>query len=267
MRVQFASDLHLNTWKGPVMETKNKETQDEYFYHILEPKAKILVLCGDIGHPDSAALHFFFEWAAPKWERIFWIPGHHEMTDVWHTPRRSYDENLNHMRFVVRNWTNIEVLHRDSFVTEDGFLFLACPLWARLTAMSEEMSRDPIYQDITRHYEQDLAWLKQQIQMAERPVVVATHYPPTYSLMNAAVLNEPLAVPFALETEVFIRPPVVAWLCGYAHKAFIVQRPYMEATGKNGEVLIVCNPRGYPDDIPTDYRSDAVLRLSQTGSH
>ena len=251
MRVQFASDLHLNTWK------------DLPFEKLLEPKAKTLVLAGDIGHPDSVQLKAFMKWCSLRWDTIFWIPGHHEMTDVWHLKNRTYDEALTHMRVCVAEYPNISVLNRDAFVTDDGFVFLGCPLWARLTAMSEDMSADPITKDITRHYEQDLAWLRDQIRKAELPVIVATHYPPTYTLLHRSFVNKPTSVPFALETESMMRAPVVAWISGYLHDSVEIHRPYFDAEGRPGEVLIVCNALGYPDEPTHLYRNDAVLRLAK----
>lgn len=255
MRLQFASDLHLNSW----LVTHPK--QDISFERILTPVAKTLILCGDIGQPDSVMLQIFFKWCSKRWDSIFWIPGHHEVMDAWHLKSRTYEQCIHHMKSLVAEYTNIQVLHRDVLVTEDGYLLLACPLWAHMTSMSEEMFKDPLYQDITKQYDIDLKWLKDHIKGAELPVIVATHYPPTNSLMNRQLLNKSTSVPYIPETEALLRPPVVAWICGYIHEAVEVHRPYYDATGGAGEVLIVANPRGYPDDEWTGYRPDAVLRL------
>ena len=111
MRVQFASDLHLNAWSVP-------------FEKLLEPKAKTLVLAGDIGHPDSIRLRAFLKWCSLRWTTIFWIPGHHEMTDVWHLKKCTYEECLAQMRLLIAEYPTIHLLHRDAFVTDDGFVFL-----------------------------------------------------------------------------------------------------------------------------------------------
>ena len=254
MRVQFASDLHLNTWSSITFEK------------LLEPLAKTLVLAGDIGHPDSLRLRAFLKWVSLRFDTIFWIPGHHEMTDVWHLKNRTYDECLAHMRVAVAEYPNIQILHRDAYVTDDGIVFLGCPLWARLTAMSEDMSKDPIVNDITRHYEEDLKWLREQVKRSTLPVVIATHYPPTYTLLDRAFINKPTSVPFALETETLMRSPVVAWICGYIHESVEIHKPYMTAEGRPGEVIIVSNALGYPDDHSKHYRKDAVLRISSPES-
>ena len=253
MRLQFASDLHLNAWK------------DVPFEKIIEPSAKSLVLAGDIGHPDSTRTRSFLKWCSLRWDTIFWIPGHHEMTDVWHLKNRSYEECLAHMRISIAEYPNIIILHKDAFVTDDGFLLLGCPLWARLSSMSEEMARDPITIDITRHFKEDLQWLREQIKHAELPVVVATHYPPTYTLLHREYINKPTSVPFSLDTEPLLRPPVVAWICGYLHESVEIHKPYMDAEGNQGKVLIVSNALGYPDEPSHHYRKDAVLRLGIHG--
>lgn len=261
MRVQFASDLHLNSWSQQQKDSKKKEPG---FEKILEPVAKTLVLAGDIGYPDSPLLQTFLKWCSKRWDTIFWIPGHHEFSDVWHLRTKTFDQCLQHIRLIASPYPNIHVLMQDSFITEDGFLFLGCPLWARLTSMSEEMSADPIYRDITKHYEQDLQWLRAQVRNTRLPIVIATHYPPTYTLFTKQLLNKPESVPYALETETLLRPPVVAWICGYLHQSVQVRRPYMDAEGKKGDVLIVSNARGYPDDTDTFYRPEAVLRLTNS---
>lgn len=254
MRLQFASDLHLNSWASKEIPFEN----------ILSPVADALVLCGDIGHPDSLLLRVFLKWCSKRWKTIFWIPGHHEMTDVWHLKTKTYDQTLKHIQLVASEFPNVEVLHRDAFVTEDGFLFLACPLWAPLTAMSEELSKDPVYRSITHQYKQDIQWLRDQIRTSERPVIVATHYPPTYTLFSKDLVNQSQSVPFALESEMLLRPPVHAWICGYLHTSVIIQRPWSDVDGTSGHTLIVSNARGYPDDTKTLYRKDAVLRLENT---
>ena len=253
MRLQFASDLHLNSWA----------TKPTAFEKILVPVATNLVLCGDIGHPDSIMLTLFFKWAAKRWETIFWIPGHHEMTEAWHLQRKTYNECLYHMRAVISEYPNIHVLHREAFMTDDGFLLLGCPLWNRVTALSHENSADPIMKDITKHYEEDLHWLKQQIKKSEIPVIVVSYYPPTQTLMDPNVVNKPLSVAMAIETELLLKPPGVAWVCGYLHKAIQIEKVWLDIGGDSSKVLITINPRGYPDE-QTGYRDDAVLRLTRT---
>jgi predicted phosphohydrolase len=167
------------------------------------------------------------------------------------------------MRAIVSEYPNIHILHREAFMTDDGFLLLGCPLWNRVTALSHENSADPIMKDITKHYVEDLTWLKQQIKKSEIPVIVVSYYPPTQTLMDANVINKPLSVALAIETELLLKPPVVAWVCGYLHKAIQIEKVWNDSGGNSNKVLIAINPRGYPGEN-TGYREDAVLRLTKT---
>ena len=255
MRLQYCSDLHLNSWPE-----KNIN-----FEKIIEPVAPAIVLCGDIGQPDSSLLKLFFKWLSEQFKSVFWIPGHHEMMDVWAYnltgKRKSYEEVINQMRLVINQWPNIHILNREKFITDDGIILLGCPLWSRLTSLSEEAFNDPIYKDITHHYEEDIKWLNYEIKMASAPIVICTHYPPSNSLMNEIVLHKPLTVNYALESEMLIRSPGLTWISGYLHKYVEVKKECATAEGVIGSTLIVINPRGYPDDINVGYRTDAVIRV------
>ena len=130
--------------------------------------------------------------------------------------------------------------------------------------MSEELSKDPIAKQITLKYEEDVKWLRDQLKRAELPVIVATHYPPTYTMLHRDLVNKPTSTPFSLETETMLRPPVVAWICGYIHEETEIHKPYSDAEGSAGEVLLVSNALGYPDEPAKFFRRDAVLRLSKS---
>ena len=64
MRIQFASDLHL--------ELRPKMT----FRELLDPGvAPVLALLGDIAPLDSPQLRPFMEWCSERWDTVLWIPG------------------------------------------------------------------------------------------------------------------------------------------------------------------------------------------------
>jgi len=110
---------------------------------------------------------------------------------------------------------------------------------------------------------EDLTWLKQQIKKSDIPIVVVSYYPPTQTLMDPNVINKPLSVALAIETELLLKPPVVAWVCGYLHKAIQVEKIWLDIGGDSSQVLITINARGYPGE-QTGYRNDAVLRLTRS---
>lgn len=251
MRLQFASDLHLNSW------SENKVP----FEKILRPVADALVLCGDIGHPDSVMLHLFLKWCSKRWKTIFWIAGFHELTNAWNSQFRqsinTYDECLIRMKNLANTFPNINVLDKEAFVTEDGFILLGCSLWTR---MSDTLDTNPISKDITAHYKEDLQWLTKYIKTAKQPIIVVSYCPPTYSLMDENLVNKRTSVHYSVESEILIRSPVLAWVSGYLHKSATIVREWFDSEGNAGSTLMVVNPRGYPGEN-TGYRDDAVLRV------
>jgi len=247
MRIQFCSDLHLNAYPY------SRKDEYEEFDAILKPAAKALVLCGDLGTVGSQLLGSFFRWAHNKWEIIFWIPGFHECMDSLGS-EIAFPRRLDEMRKSVAEYPNIHVAYRERFFTDDGFLFLACSFWTRIV--------DPIVDRqqpmINIEHEKDLTWLRSQIQVASQPIIVATYIAPTYQLIDDGWKQTAEEVFFAADTEILIKPPVVAWISGYIHKALQLKREWF-----GSYILLVTNARGYPGEV-TGYRNDAVLRLVST---
>ena len=82
MRIQYASDLHLELWQ--------KTTFDE----TLQVVAPYLVLCGDVAPLNCVNLRAFLEYCSERWKLIFWIPGNSE---IWKT---SKSENEKYFDFL-----------------------------------------------------------------------------------------------------------------------------------------------------------------------
>lgn len=244
MRMQFCSDLHLNS--RPFM----KKDEYEDFETILQPVAKALLLCGDIGTVNSAIVNSFFRWSHDKWETIFWIPGFHECMNCLHDTD-VFAERIQLMRDSVSKYPNVYVMYRERFFTDDGFLFLGCALWTRIV--------DPIVHSqmpvLQIEHEKDAAWLKEQIQTSNKPTLVATYMAATYQLLDDGWKKPAEEVFYAADTEILIKPPVVAWISGHIHKALQLKKEWF---GSN--ILLVTNALGYPGE-ETGYRKDAVLRI------
>ena len=71
MRIQYASDLHIELWP--------KSTYDE----TLQVTAPILVLCGDICIPSHPNYYKFLEYISERWETILYVPGLSEMKESY----------------------------------------------------------------------------------------------------------------------------------------------------------------------------------------
>lgn len=116
MRIQFASDLHLEFDANSDFLQNNP----------LIPCANILVLAGDIGyleHPTYTT-HPFWDWASDNYKRVLVVPGNHEFY-------KGYDlKNIvDGMEVPIR--PNIHWYYNKAVVI-DGTLFILTTLWSHI---------------------------------------------------------------------------------------------------------------------------------------
>ncbi len=101
MRIQFASDLHL--------ETRPKETFEKL---LVKGKAPILALLGDIAPLNHPNLRAFLEWCSERWEQIIYIPG---VLELWTIDRPMSEtvlnENVYKLKGICAPFLNISVLY------------------------------------------------------------------------------------------------------------------------------------------------------------
>lgn len=246
MRLQFCSDLHLNSYPTTI---------GYEFETILEPLAKALVICGDLGDPESEVVDNFLYWASKRWDSIFWIPGFTEIGDHWSTLDQ-FRQRIAYLRSKVKIYPNIYLCNKERFFTEDGIILLCCPFWTRVPEVTHKMS----IAMINELHQTDWEWLRNEIHVATSPIIVATYMSPTYQLMDPFTSLQQEQVFFATETEALIRSPVVSWITGHIHQSLRLDRTWAEPTGEEKTISLVSNARGYQDENP-EYRVDAVLRV------
>ena len=256
MRIQIASDLHL--------EYRPKQTPREF----LEPAAPILALLGDVAPLSFPNLRPFLEWCSEHWETVLWIPGYTELLSG-----KTLEESVADMQDIVQALPNIMILNRDGMVSTDGFYVFGLPFWKfprdEVPIWNPEFKRyveaepSPIDPDIMRRlYRSDLDWLREITGSQKEPIVILSHMGPTTWLQEQTFLGDPDKSLIIPEIELLMRPPVVAWLCGYTHKTVEFEKRWSDATGATGSVLIATNPRGLPFEN-LEYKRDAVIRLSK----
>jgi hypothetical protein len=95
-------------------------------------------------------------------------------------------------------------------------------------------------------------WLSQQIDQADRPVVVVTHWQPTAASTPERFRNGELTPYFQTACADLLRPPVRLWIHGHTHDSVdLVERG----------VRIICNPRGYVDEINKQFDENMVVSV------
>lgn len=255
MRIQYASDLHLELWR--------KKTFDE----TLIPVAPYLVLCGDVAKLDDPNLHAFLEFVSERWKLAFWIPGNEE---IWKSSD-SESKSLQLMRNLCSSYRNIKILYMNTYLLEEDhekLLVVGLPLWHK--------PRD----DAMLHYERNIyikplpcptdkkkfseahyvniKFLEKIIKNAEYPILVCSYYPIFTWLYEEDWIQELTSAVLDRELENFISFPIIAWISGHNHLPIEHNRRYYTSVGYQGSVLFVSNPRGKKEQY---YRREAVLNL------
>ena len=255
MRIQYASDLHLELWK--------KTTFDE----TIEPVAPILALVGDIGDLDTPNLPSFLEFCSQRWTHVFWIGGN----ELWYYS--DIETAVEKMEDLCSAYKNIHVLYNDAFLLDD-VLIVGTSLWHK---PREPMIRynSTIYikqiplpvDDMTFRMEHTkcLMFLKNIVKNSNHPILVLSYYSPFTWLYEEDWIQEPQYAVLDSEIEVFITYPIMAWISGHCHLPIEYNRRYYLVDGYQGNVLLISNPRGKPSkNKETFYRKEAVLSLNPT---
>lgn len=254
MRLQFVSDLHL--------ETRPKETFDILLDG--DQVAPALALLGDIAPLDHPNLRPFLEWCSERWEIIFYVPGVTEILtgfDRAATEEPSpvaIEANVKRLREICETYQNIQVLYRDAFFSEDGVILLGCSFWGCLANQTKVM------RDLHRT---DLDWVKRVVRRYPNPFCILSHFGPVPWVQDEDVIYEPADVPSVPEIELLLRKPIVAWAFGHHHGLVQSFKLWNTPTGETREITLVCNGLGKADRwgsrraFAHGYRRDAVLRV------
>lgn len=257
MRIQYASDLHLELWL--------KKTFDE----TLEPKADYLVLCGDVSKLSSPNLRSFLEYISERWKKIFWIPGTEEIWKTSNIPNYSVYK----MEELASPYKNIHVLYKKTFLLQENdetLLLVGVSLWhkPRNNAMLRYHNNyyikaipTPVDEHIfSREHKEQLQHLEHTIKNSTYPILVASYYSPFTWYNEEDFIQEPKDAVIDRDVEKLITYPIIAWICGHNHLPIEYTRRYSLPNGYEGSVLFVSNPRGKPKQNPY-YRTEAVVRV------
>jgi hypothetical protein len=259
MRIQFASDLHL--------ELRPKST----FRELLEPSvAPVLALLGDIAPLDNPNLRPFMEWCSQHWDTVLWIPGKLELGVQ---PRRipAIDAAVQKMKKIVEPFWNITILDHEGMVSEDGVYIFGLPFWKfprdeghvwhpqkYMYIPAEPSPMDARY--MAGLYNADLAWIRSKVRSVNEPILILSHYGPTTWLQEEGFVGDPDRSVIFPDVEQILKTPVVGWLCGNCHQSVQTVKEWSEITGSKGSLFLATNPKGRPFEN-LEYRRDAVVRV------
>jgi hypothetical protein len=268
MRIQYASDLHLEFRGGP-------------FPPLLKPAAPILVLAGDVGRPDKPEYRNFLQYCSRNWEHTVIVAGNHEFYNdkgsaMWrHFPPHTVTQRLDMCKAVAAELANVHFLQQERKVI-DGVAFLGTTLWTDLRDPKDALTAETRMNDyrliaervdtpitaplVNRWHWDDRTWLLREIAACAeeaRPAVVVTHHLPSFQLIASRFAGAGrINAAFASDVEELVKPPVAAWIAGHTH---------VGAHAHINGVQVCVNPVGYPGEElrgVTGYCRELFLEIS-----
>jgi predicted phosphohydrolase len=235
MVLQFCSDLHLEF----------PENKAFLKMRPLQPKAKILLLAGDIVPYHALERHRdFFDYVSDHFEQTYWIPGNHEYYggDV--------AERSGKFREKIRN--NVDLLNNMVVDDEDARLVFTT-LWSRISLRYKwDIERGlndyslikfrgaRLTADDVNHLHADAISFVNSV-VAEKTIkktVVITHHVPTFLDYPAMYKGNKLSEAFGTELFEWIHDAGFAhWIYGHHH--------HNVADFSIGNTLLSTNQLGY----------------------
>ena len=251
VRIRVLSDLHLEC--GPFT-----------FAPIGED---LVVLAGDIADQSRPARRHrraLCDAIATSGVPAVYVLGNHEYY-CDSLPRQLIARRLRH-----ELPANIHLLDGGVFDV-GGIRVLGCTLWsdcgrnqaAQLTAeqcitdfywMRDDQGNPVTATTMAEWHQVERQWLAQQIDQADRPVVVVTHWQPSATSTPERFRGSDLTPYFQTTCAELLRPPVRLWIHGHTHDMVdVVERG----------VRIVCNPRGYTtSEVNEQFDDELVIAVS-----
>jgi predicted phosphodiesterase len=230
-QAEVISDTHLNLWKY----------KPEQIAAIFPGTSPNLILAGDIGDPDEESLYTALDIARKRYKRVIYIPGNHEFYNREPGSKKTPASTLSWFQNLDDQWSNFHFFYRRNELI-DGIRVLGATGWStspKGTTWSNIISAEG---------RQDIDFLEQSISRSKEPVLVVTHYPSTLRVLQENFKYKITQYDYAQDLERLYRNPVNTWVFGHVHQAHDFKMPYSSSMNGAGEVRIVCNPYGYPNE-------------------
>jgi len=229
-----------------------------------EVDADVVILAGDI-HVKSKGLY----WALEKFKDIpvIYVLGNHEY----------YGEALPKLFEKLKRKaqdTNVHVLDNET-VTIDDVTFLCCTLWTdfslfgdprtaanmatQLMADYDQIRLSPTYRKLQSGntasiHKRSISWLKEEIQKNRNgKLVIISHHAPSMISVPEHYRDDTLSAAFASNLDELVADSgAELWIHGHMH----IRKDY-----KIGGTRVICNPKGYPHEINSDFIPDLVVEI------
>lgn len=236
MRIQFASDLHL-------------EFADNWRYmrqHPLEKAGDVLVLAGDIGYlgDDNYSTHPFWDIVADQYQQVLVVPGNHEFYkfyDIASLP----DGEILEVRPNVRVYNN-------AVVTLNGVDIILSTLWAHIPLQDAFATETGVtdfhrilykgasltFEQFNSEHRHCLDFLQEACVTAKATKrVIVTHHVPSFQLSSPDFKGSRINGAFVSDEDAFIENcGADYWIYGHSHR---------NIEKRIGKTMCVSNQLGY----------------------
>jgi predicted phosphodiesterase len=226
--------------------------------------ADVIILAGDthIGQRGPG-------WVQQAWPgtTILYVAGNHEYY------KEALPKHTQRLRGLT-NGTTVHFLEQSTLLLED-VVFLGCTLWTDFAlfgdprrAASEALQGltdyrrirvSPSYRrlhpaDTIRLHRGSIAWLESEFNKYRgRKIVVITHHAPSRRSIPEPFKNDLLSAAYASDLDALIeRSGVTLWVHGHTHSS---------SDYRIGDTRVICNARGYPDELNPDFVPGLVLEV------
>ena len=256
VRIQIASDLHLEAWRGGI--------PDEEAFTPVEGR-DLLVLAGDIGVALGALTFIRRELARSP---VLYVAGNHE-----HYGPTAHEEVEGAWEWIASETADLHFLNGTP-VTIDGVRFYGCTWYSGLWGDADPTPRAVIGHCITdfqaphndagtwtvrRHVETHRRETQAMREHARHVDVMVTHWPPTLDALHPMYANagETEALVnryFVNDEEALVREMGARyWISGHTHM------PHEATVGKT---VTIGNPTGYRnEERGAGFRPDLVIEV------
>ncbi len=248
MKIRILSDLHLE------FKTISIDFTD----------CDIVVLAGDIHIKDKA-----INWiqSQVKDKPVLYILGNHEYYG------KAYPKLIKDLKEKTQG-SNIHILENDTFSLND-INFLGCTLWTdfdlfgepRLTGFQcqqnmsdfKKIRLSPKYSklrsiDVASIHYRSLTWLNNELkELQGQKNVVITHHAPSIESIAEQNRADDISAAYASDlTKLIKENKPNYWIHGHLHESL---------SYNVGSCLVVCNPRGYPDEPNFNFDENYTIEI------
>lgn len=248
MNIHLLSDIHIEF--------------DDFQYENID--CDLVVLAGDIHIKDKGVL-----WALEniKDKPVIYVLGNHEFYG------KAYPKHINILKELCKG-TNVHLLEKDT-IEINGVQFLGCTLWTDFeiygdpriagahcqTVMTDykKIKVSPKYSklrsiDVSSIHRQSLKWLQSELSKlhGSKTVVITHHGPSEKSVPEEYIGNTVTSAYVSNLEETILEYAPSLWLHGHLHNS---------SSYKIGNCKVVCNPRGYPDELNPNFKPRLVVNV------